>query len=160
MTRWSLSNIGLFQLKTPEDLVAKARHDLSRMRADPHDAYAAFDFFVTVRHFPEWFYHNDHQKIESVFAQYIELRICRHLADGAKHFEATHPKHKQVGRTWFSSGAWGNSWAKGTWTPGVWGDGLFIELDSRDTDTQALGARISALKLAEKAMVIIETIVI
>ena len=160
MTRPSLPNTGLFQLKTPRDLVAKARHDLSRMRADPHDAYAAFDFFVTVRHFPEWLHPNDHSKIESIFSQHLELRICRHLADGAKHFEATHPKHKQVGKTRFSSGAWGNSWAKGSWKPGVWGDGLFIELDPRDSDVQAFGERISAISLAEKAMVVVETIVI
>jgi hypothetical protein len=130
------------------------------MRADPHDAYAAFDFFVTVRHVPHWLYPKDDQKVANVFSQYIELRICRHLADGAKHFEATQDRHKQVVKTWLSSGAWGSSWAKRAWKAGAWGDGLFIELDPRDSDTQALGARISALKLAEKAIVIVEAIVI
>lgn len=151
---------GIFQLTTAQDLVAKARHDIARMRSDPNDAYAAFDFFVTVRHLPDWLYPNDPTKREGLFSQYIELRICRHLADGAKHFEVTHPKHKQVINTWLSPGAWGGAWAKGAWKPGAWGDGLFIALDPRDTDTQAFGVRIHALQLAEKALVIVEKAVI
>lgn len=160
MTINPLSNTGIFQLKKPKDLVAKARHDLARMRSDPNDAYAAFDFFITVRHLPEWLHPKDHSKIEQLFLQHIELRICRHLADGAKHFEVTNPKHKQVTNTWFSSGAWGNSWAKGVWKPGTWGHGLFVTLDPRDTQTQTLGAKVSALYLAEKVMEVVEKIVI
>ena len=153
-------NTGLFQLKTPQDLVAKARHDLGRMRSNPNDSYAAFDFFVTVRHLPEWLYPKDHKKIEQLFLLHVELRICRHLADGAKQFEVTHQKHKQVINTWFSSGAWGNSWAKGAWKPGSWGDGLFVALGPSDTETQALGAKVSAFYLAEKVMEVVEKIAI
>jgi len=160
MTEKPLPNQGLFQLRTPHDLVAKARHDLARMRSDPNDAYAAFDFFVTVRHLPDWLYPNDSKMKESLFSEHIELRICRHLADGAKHFEVTNQKHKQVTKTWFSPGAWGNSWAKGTWKPGLWGDGLLVALDPRDIDTQEFAEKILAFQLAEKVMVVVEKIVI
>ncbi|MBI2747788.1 MAG: hypothetical protein HYX43_00225 [Burkholderiales bacterium] len=138
----------------------KARHDIGRLRSDPTDAYAAFDFFVTVRHVPDWLYPNQPTKRDRLFSKHVELRICRHLADGAKHFEATHPRHKQVASTWKSSGAWGNAWAKGVWKPGVWGDGLFISLDPSDSDTKSIGSRISALQLAERALAIVEKAVI
>lgn len=152
---------GIFQLTTALDLVEKARHDIRRLRSDPSDAYAAFDFFVTVRHVPDWLYPDDSAKREALFSQHVELRISRHLAEGAKHFEATHPRHKQVASTVFSPGAWAPGvWAKRVWKPGVWGDGLFVTLDPRDGDTVALGTRISALELAEKVLVIVEKTVI
>jgi hypothetical protein len=33
-------------LQDPADLVAKLEHDLDRIRANSHGAYAAFDFFT------------------------------------------------------------------------------------------------------------------
>ena len=146
---------GLFQLKSAHDLISKARHDFDRLRSDPGNAYAAFDFFVTIRHIPDWLYPNQNTKKEELFAKHVELRICRHLADGAKHFEATNPKHKQVSDTSKSSGAWGTFWGD-AWKPGVWGDGLFVSLDPQDTDTKAIGNRINALELAERVLAIIE----
>jgi len=158
--RWQMSTAapkGLFQLETHEDLLAKLRHDLARLRSDPLDAYAAFDFFVTARHYPEWRYANDTAKRDALFSQNVELRICRHLAEGAKHFQATEPRHKQVAGTAFSPGAWAiGAWAKGAWKPGAWGDGLFISLDPRDPDTASLEARINAVQLAEKTLAILE----
>jgi hypothetical protein len=151
---------GIFQLKSAQDLVSKARHDFERLQSDPSDAYAAFDFFVTIRHIPEWLYPGDPGKVSALFLQNVELRICRHLAEGAKHFEATDPRHKQVTNSSMSLGAWGNSWVAGVWKPGIWGDGLFVELDPKDPDTRSLGGRISALKLAEKALAIVEKSVI
>ena len=148
---------GFFQLATPDDLLAKLRYDLSRMRSDPLNAYAAFDFFVTARHYPEWRYANDTAKKDALFSQNVELRICRHLAEEAKHFQATDPRHKQVAGTSFSQGAWAaGAWAEGAWKLGAWGDGLFISLNPRDPDTASLGVRINALQLAEKVMVILE----
>jgi hypothetical protein len=160
MTVGIVTSKGIFQLQSAHDLVAKARHDIARLRSDPLDAYAAFDFFVTVRHVPDWLYPNEPEKRDKLFLDHVELRICRHLADGAKHFEATDPRHKQVANTLKSPGVWGDAWAKGVWKPGVWGDGLFISLDARDTDTKSLGSRISALELAEKAFAIVERTVI
>ena len=152
---------GIFQLKTPQDLLGKIRRDLERMRHDSLDADAAYDFFVTARHFPEWLYPDDLYKREALFSSHVELRVCRHLAEGAKHFEATEARHKQVADTSTSSGAWAAGvWAKGAWAPGVWADGLFITLDLRDSDTSALGSRISAFQLAERVVDILERAVI
>jgi hypothetical protein len=151
---------GIFQLKSAHDLVSKARHDIARLRSDPNDAYAAFDFFVTIRHVPDWLYPNQPKKRDQLFSKHVEFRICRHLADGAKHFEATHPQHKQVAGTSKSSSVWGEAWAKGVWKPGAWGDGLFITLDPSDADTKSIGSRISALELAERTLAIVEKTVI
>ena len=161
MTANIMPSKGIFQLQSVHDLVSKARHDIVRLRSDPHDAYAAFDFFVTVRHVPDWLYPNKPAKRDRLFSKHVELRICRHFADGAKHFEATHRQHKQVASTSKSSGAWAAGvWAKAVWKPGVWGDGLFISLDPADTDTKAIGSRINALDLAERALAIVEKVVI
>jgi hypothetical protein len=45
---------GVFELRTPEDLLGKLRVDLKRLEADPLDQYAAFDFFVSASHMPDW----------------------------------------------------------------------------------------------------------
>ena len=42
------------QLQTAADLVAKLDRDLARMSAEPRDADAAFNFFVTADHVEEW----------------------------------------------------------------------------------------------------------
>lgn len=72
---------GLFNLQTPRDLLKKAEHDLGRLQLNPHDVYAAWDFFVTIRHLPEWLYPDakDHKYKEKLFTDHVELRIARHL---------------------------------------------------------------------------------
>jgi hypothetical protein len=140
---------GVFDLRTPRDLLTKARHELDRMRADPTDTYAAFNFFVTARHIPDWLHPTDHQLVEKQFKTHVELRICRHIADGAKHFQLTDTRHKQVKESLKTHDAWGgvfgNSWG------GSWGrDALVIELDSADPDTMQFGNRIDAIDLAER----------
>lgn len=144
---------GMFELKTAQDLKLKARHDLGRLRSNRIDAYAAFDFFVTVRHIPDWLFPNERKERARLFEKHVELRICRHLADGAKHFEATHSQHRQVKNTAESAGSWGGSWDR--WG-GSWGRGLFISLDPTDPDTKLIGDRVSVIALAEKALAIIE----
>jgi hypothetical protein len=37
---------GFGALKTPRDLVSKLEYDLQRMKEDPEDQYAAFDFLL------------------------------------------------------------------------------------------------------------------
>jgi len=88
------SGVGFFALKTGRDLREKARADLADLVAHPLDSCAAFNFFVTARHVPEWHFGTTQggQVIEST----PTLRICRHLGDGAKHFTLTAKKHTQV----------------------------------------------------------------
>jgi hypothetical protein len=78
------------EIKTPADLLRKLEHDRDRMRADPVDVYAAFDFFVTAEHLPDWDGDLTIKQGEPL------LRITSHLANGAKHFRATDRRHKSV----------------------------------------------------------------
>jgi hypothetical protein len=47
---------GIFALRTAKDLFGKLEHDLVRVKKNPADSYAAFDFFVTAFHLKEWKY--------------------------------------------------------------------------------------------------------
>ena len=149
---------GIFEITTPRHLVEKATHDIERLRANPLDAYAAFDFFVTARHVPDWLYPNDAGKRDALFEQYVELRVCRHLADGAKHFLVTHHRHKQVQRTVQTHSAWGRSWGD-SWGASWGREELIVHLDPSDGETGKLGRQIAALKLAEKVITILGRLV-
>ena len=92
----SSSFSGWFYLQTPQDLMQKLRHDHGRIKKDQADAYPAFDFAVTAYHLLEWhFYGRDDEKIAAL-NQHPELRICRHLANGAKHFFAANANMRGV----------------------------------------------------------------
>ena len=96
---------GFFALRTPQDLLAKLRHDHARLADNPIDRYAAFDFFVTANHLVDWIWpsatraqQRDNRRTETI------PRICEYLADGAKHFLLDHP-HQGVVDTAHTSGA-------------------------------------------------------
>jgi hypothetical protein len=56
--------------------------------ADPTDSYA-FDFVVTGWHMVDWKYRNPHDPARLDFLKcHSVLRICEHLAVGAKHFKS------------------------------------------------------------------------
>lgn len=107
---------GIFELRTPRALLDKVVHDLKRLRQDPTDAYAAFDFFVSARHMPEWIFPGDTAKCNELFTSHVELRICRHIADSGKHYIVRDTRHKQVKTTNGTESAWRNSWSR------AWGD--------------------------------------
>jgi hypothetical protein len=96
---------GIFSLRTASDLFGKLEHDFERVKKNPADSYAAFDFFVTAFHLKEWKY--GHQKaFVPVLSQPDDAmwETCRQLANGSKHFEVNknykavkHTKLKQGG---------------------------------------------------------------
>jgi hypothetical protein len=94
---------GVFELRSPQDLVAKLRFDFKRLEADPLDQYAAFDFFVTAAHLPDWLAPGLDQaakdKRTEIRARNILLQVCDHIASGSKHFEASAKHHTSVART-------------------------------------------------------------
>jgi hypothetical protein len=98
---------GLFDLQSPQDLLKKLRHDLERLTNSPCDQYAAYDFFVTARHMPEWVYPGEQnlKKRADLERSSPLLRVCAHIGDGSKHFQATAPKHRSVQRTAVQEGA-------------------------------------------------------
>jgi len=147
---------GLFDLRTPQDLLAKARHDFGRLKSSPLDQYAAFDFFVTARHIPEWVAGPGGDKGSALFKRYVELRIARHIAEGAKHFEATDTRHKQVSATTVTPGAFqAGAFQSSAFETG----GLSVALDPADPDTSLLGTRIDALELARRVLAVLEKVV-
>ena len=78
------------QLQTPKNLLDKLQFDLERIKTNPLDVYAAFDFFVTAEHIPDWTGNRSIKSKEPL------LRIVSHIANGSKHFKATAPRHKSV----------------------------------------------------------------
>jgi hypothetical protein len=86
---------GFFALRTPDDLLHKLRHDRQRLAANPSDSYAAFDFFVTANSLVDWISSSSspsHQP-RANHREDVLPRLCRHLADGAKHLQLTRPHH-------------------------------------------------------------------
>ena len=78
---------GLFQLQSARDLLAKLRHDYSRLQQTPNDPYAAFDFFVTAEHLLDWVYPGASGKASRTAEResHVILQVVSHLATGAKH---------------------------------------------------------------------------
>jgi hypothetical protein len=87
---------GLFELRTPADLVRKLRHDLNRMSTSPQDQYAAFDFFVTAEHIVDWIHPTSKPARGQLRSSSLLLRVTSHLANGGKHFEARSAHHQSV----------------------------------------------------------------
>ena len=87
---------GFGPLKTAADLLAKLRYDFDRLEREPDNAYAAFDFFSTASHMPEWVYPK--RELRAVERKKALHRICTRLANGGKHFEDTGVRlHNVVG---------------------------------------------------------------
>ncbi len=84
---------GFLHLTDPESLFEKLKHDYSELENDINDVYKAFNFFVTAEHLPDWV-GNTKIKDNNPY-----LRLCSHLATGAKHFIVTNPKKDSVSKT-------------------------------------------------------------
>ena len=87
---------GLFSLRTPKDLVHKLEADFNRLRAsDPASIeaqYAAFDFFVTAEHLPDWISASAGGSLNSLRA-YPQGALVSHIANGGKHFRVDTKRH-------------------------------------------------------------------
>lgn len=99
---------GFFGLRTPRDLVDKLEADFNRLRSCPaissEAQYAAFDFFITAEHLPEWLAlatGGDKAKLRG----YADGRLVSHIANGAKHFQVDPKRHNVVRQTQAHSGA-------------------------------------------------------
>jgi hypothetical protein len=143
---------GIFELRSPDDLLRKLEADFARVTADPLDSHAAFDFFVTAWHLVEWKHPPPTQATEhsALLARRPILRVCEHIAVGAKHFEPTSKQHKSVVDT-AATGAWAKGgWAPGSWTPGAWSGDLVVHLDGQARDQ--LGPTIAVQELARRVV--------
>jgi hypothetical protein len=90
---------GVFSLRTPRDLREKLESDYARLAAaNPGSVeahYAAFDFFVTADHLADWQSRSTGASITSL-RKYPEGALVSHIANGAKHFRVTDPRHTSV----------------------------------------------------------------
>jgi hypothetical protein len=97
---------GFFELKTHPDLLHKLKREYARWKSDPLNVDFAWNFFVTAEHFPEWMYqtHRGQPLLGGVSPSKFKkdrplLRICSHLANGAKHLILTSGRHTSVACT-------------------------------------------------------------
>jgi len=72
--------------------------EYSRLLEDPTDQYAAFNFFVTAEHIPDWLYpkRKGKEERENLKNSTIALQICSHIANGGKHFQLEAKHHTSV----------------------------------------------------------------
>jgi hypothetical protein len=80
-----------FTLTNPRDLFGKLEHDRRRLHADPCDAYAAFDFFITVTAFAQWCRKASWElpiwaTKDGETREHTIYRVCIDIANGSKHF--------------------------------------------------------------------------
>jgi hypothetical protein len=129
------------ELQTPGHLLEKLRHDFGRVSRDTSDPYAAFDFFVTAEHLPDWISKLSLKKTEPL------LKIVSHLANGAKHFRATNPQHRSVENVRIDSGAFqSDAFQSDAFDVG----GLVVEL--KGDEAALFGPEIGVLELAERVL--------
>jgi hypothetical protein len=90
---------GIFDLRTPADLLKKLEHDFDAVLTQ-ENAYTAFNFFITAHHLHEWV-----RKWPSPPALPLErpkdspiLAVIAQIANGAKHFQTDH-RHDSVADT-------------------------------------------------------------
>lgn len=130
-------------LQSAVDLLRKLERDYERVSSNPNDGDAAFDFFVTAEHLPEWFFRGDAGRAATLKRRFALLRVVSHLASGAKHFRATGAQHKAVRgvrprRGAFQPGAFqGNAFDVG---------GLVVDLDGNEA--HRYGRHVEARRLA------------
>lgn len=152
-----MSAQGFFSLTSASDLIAKARSDLDAFRSKPLDSYRAFNFFVTARHVPDWLFPGDEKAQKALFDKHVELRVCRHLADGMKHLVLKAPHHTQVT---------GTGQRRGVFDPNAFDNRAFdvgnLTVDLSAEDSHALGVTgpASAIALAERALKCLESYVV
>lgn len=95
---------GVFDLRTPDHLLAKLQHDFQRMSDNPADSYAAFDFFVTAFHMKDWLKGSRQGRTAQMHGSKDKalFEVCGEIANGSKHFEE---RLVRVEKTELSGGA-------------------------------------------------------
>lgn len=134
------THLDFFELRTPADLFRKSEDDLRALQASPCDTRLAFNFFVTIEHLPDWLGRRDLVKKHCV------LRIVSHLANGAKHFVLSDPRHTSVKKAEVSRYV-----EAGYVEPGYFEEVLVIHLEPDEAREMGVPV-IDAVALAQKAL--------
>ena len=91
-----MSYTGFASLQSASDLFEKLKRDHKRLIENRNDPDFAFNFFVTALHLLDWLHPRSRTDRDRLEQSELLLQICSHIANGAKHFEATARKHKSV----------------------------------------------------------------
>jgi hypothetical protein len=78
------------------------------------------------------------------------LRVCEHIAVGAKHFEPDPQRHKSVSDTAANSVWAAGAWAPGTWAAGAWAGDLVVYLDGKAREQ--MGEKITVQELGRRVL--------
>ena len=153
MTDSSPRRNGFARLQTFEDLRNKLRHDLERVRAEPFNSYAMFDFFVTADHLLDWAYPgrvNTERRSEMRRSEAL-LAIVNAISAGAKHFIAEAPHHDPGTRVSASGRFDHRSFDPARFSPQYFDFGRIKVKLSRSTGAKiGVGDSIDGVLLAEK----------
>jgi hypothetical protein len=142
---------GIFNLSNAIALRDKLRRDLGKLKAQPVDADAAFNFFVTAEHMLDWIYPGkaNQQKRTEAREKSALLRVCSHLATGAKHFVVEYKHHDSVDATALRSG-YATAYATPYATNYAGLPTLVVTL--KGVAATELGQKIGVIQLAEKVL--------
>ncbi len=127
--------------------MAKLKYEHQKLAEEPENSYHAFNFFVTAWHMCEW-YSQDSGVRTKLRNDNPILRICEHLAIGAKHFEPKSDQHTSVIET-KSTTVWSYSLGD-IWADGVWAEWLIVKLDGEARERY--GSSIRADELSNHAI--------
>jgi len=144
---------GFGKFKSAQDLFAKLERDYARLLSGgPNVADSAYDFFVTGFHLLEWVYPDDPAKRKEILDNEYLIRLCSHIANGAKHFEAKSKRHQSVksikNQVFWNLG--GASKEGGSYELGYVSEDLMIELDGEAR--QVLGPYTTAQNIAKHVL--------
>jgi hypothetical protein len=136
-----MKNSGFYNIKTPSDLLDKAKRDYEKLKTEHSSIDLAFNFFVTIEHMPDWLRMN-RQEIKSIKDNSHVLRVRSHLACGIKHFEPF-DSYKSVKSTQENS-----VYEEGIYESGIYDEWLTVNLDG-DEITEFGRTNLTAIKLGE-----------
>jgi len=89
---------GFFDLTSAADLRNKLHREFDRLRENPVDQDVAYNFMVTALSMVDWVYARNPSAKAAALANPL-LKVCSHVANGAKHLELNDQRHKSVSRT-------------------------------------------------------------
>jgi hypothetical protein len=136
--------MGFFRLKSPTDMLEKARRERDRMVADVHVDHV-YNFFVTAAHVADYVKHSGavEQRHLDEFRQNPTYKLCRDLCDNGKHTILT-----KDGRETPNAGVFENSMFRapfGTWNFGPQKENWMVLVDGRWVSVLQIANKILAL---------------
>jgi hypothetical protein len=142
-----MAQTGLFELSTPRDLLAKLRHDMTRLETDPLDQYAVFDFFITAHHMTDWMKKSPRSKERRQYERrgVVLRKVCSHIANGSKHFEADASRHDSVSSTRLHEGPFSQAFSDAF-------DISRLEVHLEGDAAKELGSVVTVLRLARRVL--------